>query len=379
MSAPAFDRHSRLVHEHRRKRLERRYRKLLTLYPKEHRREHGEEMIDVLLTSSLSRNETGIQHALDVADLVSGAVRIRAHGIVRSIRQPRSQPAVRDERWRDALAMVSVIAPLLLLIAALVQVNVPQAVASSVIGHPYWPLSAGVYAPDWSLSAGGPGVVILAFCGWRRTAGVVALFLALAQLVLPPMAGAASLVSPTLAFTFLLSCMAGLSLLLSSGARRGLALLRWWGASFVFIAALVLGGFSLGGFSAATSTYAKTVEQLSQVPGSMSGFTAILPGEITGLSGDIFIAGALAAVGLGCLFTPVSRRILALLAVPLIPYTIIWQNKLALDALGQLNFSLTIPSSAVTLYLVPLLIVAMIVAGTRLSRHRSAAQSELPA
>jgi hypothetical protein len=139
---PADDRHAQLVQEHRlqehrRNRLERRFRRLLVLYPVEHRRVHGSEMIDVLLADSLSRDayslDTGIQHALDVADLVSGAVRIRTRGIVRAIRRPRSprvavsQPSpagtpVRDERWRDALAVVRVIAPLLLLIAALVQV-----------------------------------------------------------------------------------------------------------------------------------------------------------------------------------------------------------------------------------------------------------------
>jgi hypothetical protein len=69
LSAPPFDRQTRLVEEHRRKRLERRYRMLLTMYPKAHRHEHGDEMIGVLLDGS---TDTGVQHAFDVADLVSG-------------------------------------------------------------------------------------------------------------------------------------------------------------------------------------------------------------------------------------------------------------------------------------------------------------------
>jgi hypothetical protein len=381
MSAPAVDRHTRLAGEHRRNRLQRRYRRLLVLYPREHRTAHGDEMIDVLLAGALSRDgrvlDTSIQHALDVTDLVFAAARIRTRGIVRSARRPRSlRAAVRDQRWRDALAVVSVIAPLLLLIAALVQVNVPQAAASTVIGHPYWPFTDGVSALDWPLSVGGPTVVLLAFCGLRRIAGVEALLVALAQIVVLPATGTAPLVSPALAFTVLLSFTAGLSLLLSDGAARGLALLHWWGAGLAFLAALVLGGFSLGGFSlSGISAYQATLHDLIQVPGSMSGFASILPGEITGLSGDILIAGALVIVGLGCLFTPVSRRILLLLAVPLIPYTIIWQNKLALDLLGQLNLDMTIPSSAVTLYLLPLLLVTMIVAGTRIARRRSSAHA----
>ncbi|MGH3199194.1 MAG: hypothetical protein ACRDOH_01820 [Streptosporangiaceae bacterium] len=35
--------------EHRRNRREKRYRRLLALYPRDHRREHAEEMVGVLL------------------------------------------------------------------------------------------------------------------------------------------------------------------------------------------------------------------------------------------------------------------------------------------------------------------------------------------
>ena len=208
MSGPAFDRHTRLVGEHRRQRLERRYRLLRAMYPKAHRHEHGDEMVGVLLEGSTDR---GVQHAFDVG---------------------------------------------------------------------------GVYAADWPLSVGGPGVVVLGFCRLRRTAGLVALLLALAQAVVLPLTGVAPLVSPALAFTVLLSCTAGLSLLLSAGAARGLALLRWWGTGLVFIAATVLGGFSLGGFSLnGVGAFAVTLEQVSGSPSG--GFTMILPGEIAGLSGDI--------------------------------------------------------------------------------------------
>jgi hypothetical protein len=80
------ERHARLVIEHRRNRLDRRYRRLLALYPKDHRAEHGEEMIGLLLAGALPAQRYGEygarrigfwQHIADMADLMAGAARIR--------------------------------------------------------------------------------------------------------------------------------------------------------------------------------------------------------------------------------------------------------------------------------------------------------------
>jgi hypothetical protein len=354
----SVDRHARVNLEHRRYRLERRYRQLLALYPKDHRREHGEEMVGVLLASALEwqdRRGSG-QHVADVIDLVAGAARIRARLAAKRLRRPVSlRSAVRDSRWSDALAVVSVVAPLLLLIAALTQFNVPQSVASCLIGRPFWPLSAGIYAPDWPLTIGGPAVVILAFGRLRRTAGIVAFGTGIGQLAALPALGIVRFTSPALAFTSLLALTAAVSLLLSSGPARGIVLLRWWGTTLTGITGLVLGGLSLGGFSLSGTLLLATSSPVSSVPGAISsGFTADLPAEVAGLSGDILIAGVLTVVGLGCLFTPVTRRLVALLAIPLIPYAVIWQNKLGTDLIGQLNGTAIAPASAVVLYVAPL-------------------------
>jgi len=357
-------RHARLSMEYRRQRLERRYRRLLTLYPAAHRAEHGAEMLGVLVEGAMGYY--GIrrfgQHFLDVADLIGGAGRIRGRLALAAVRRRRRslRSIVRDTRWNDALSVVSVVAPILLLVAALTQFDVPQAAASLVVGHPFWPVvgGGGLYVPDWALAIGAPLVLLLGVARLRRTAGLVALLTAISQLVLLPVYGTASYLSPALAFSVLLAGTAGVALLLSNGPSRGFELVRWWGAVLIGAFALILGGLSMGGFSFGAIYTGQ-------------GMATLLPAEIAGLAGDIAIACVLGMLGLACLFAPVSRRILALLAVPLIPYAIIWQDKLAGDYTG--SFTISVPADYTTLYVAPAVAALAIVAGTRVARRRSSA------
>ena len=69
-------------------------------------------------------------------------------------------------------------------------------------------------------------------------------------------------------------------------------------------------------------------------------------------------------------------RSLALLAIPVIPYAILWQEKLASDLFGQASgASAVIPSSLPLLYLPPLLLTCVIVTGTWLARRRATGRS----
>jgi hypothetical protein len=80
--------------------LERRYRRLLAWYPAEHRRTYGDEMIGVLLAATpLSRRRPG---AMDIADMIRGGLRAR-------LRLGRARRG--DVRWRDSLAVASVVIP----------------------------------------------------------------------------------------------------------------------------------------------------------------------------------------------------------------------------------------------------------------------------
>src|SRR5947209_12777374 len=173
----------------------------------------------------------------------------------------------------------------------------------------------------------------------------------------PPFTGYSS---PVVAFTVLLACTAAAALLISPGPDRGLALLTRGGAVLIGAGALVLGGFSVGG---------------NVWLASPSGFTQGLGSEVTGLPGDLLIAAVLIAAAAGCLRAPVSRRVLALLAVPVIPYVVLWQEKLASDLFGQVGgAAASISSSLPLLYLPPLLLAGAIVAGAWLARRRATRQ-----
>jgi hypothetical protein len=284
--------------------------------------------------------------------------------VVNRVKQAtRSGWMVRDRRWSDALAVVSVIAPLLLLVAALAEFHLPQAVASSLTGHPHWRLTATLGLGDLPLAAGAPAVAVLALLRLRRLAGLGAIAAASGQVAAavqrpaPPFTGYSS---PVVAFTVLLACTAAAALLISPGPDRGLSLLTRGGAVLIGAGALVLGGFSVGGNVWLAS------------PG---GFTKGLGSEVTGLPGDLLIAAVLVAAAAGCLRAAVSRRVLALLAIPVIPYAVLWQEKLASDLFGQAGgASASISSSLPLLYLLPLLLAGVIVAGTWLARRRATRQ-----
>src|SRR6266568_1981674 len=348
-------------------RIEKRYRRLLALYPKDHRREHAEEMVGVLLAAD---GDTQVrapkavawalrfgQRSADSADLIGGALRIRARMVLNRLRQTRWLAwTVPDQRWSDALAVVSVVAPLLLLVAALTEFRIPQALASSITGHPHWGLTASLGLADLPMAAGAPGVTLLVFLRLRRLAGLGALATAIGQIAAGAVPAFAGYADPAVAFTVLLSCTAAVALLLSPGPDRGLALLTRSGTALVGAAALILGGFSVGG--TAWFSY----------PSDVTGFGR----EVAGLPADLLIAVVLFTVAVACLRAPVSRRVLALLVIPVIPYAILWQEKLAGDLLGQPGGAAPlIPSSIPLLYLPPLVMACLLVAGTRLARRRA--------
>ena len=349
-------------------RMEKWYRRLLALYPKDHRREHAEEMVGVLLAADGDAQVRAPkpvawalrfgQHTADSADLVGGALRIRGRIALNRLQRAHWLSwTVRDQRWSDALAVVSVVAPLLLLVAALTEFRIPQAVASSITGHPHWGLTATLGLADLPMAAGAPGVTLLVFLRLRRLAGLGALATAIGQIAAGAVPAFAGYADPAVAFTVLLSGTAAVALLLSPGPDRGLALLTRSGTALVGAAALILGGFSVGGdvwFGARPTRFDD------------------FGGKVAGLPADLLIAVVLVGVAAACLRAPVSRRVLVLLAIPVIPYAFLWQEKLAVDLFGEPGGgSAIIPSSIPLLYLPPLLLASLVLTGTWLARRRA--------
>src|SRR6266581_315098 len=316
-------------------RMEKWYRRLLALYPEDHRREHAEEMVGVLLAADGDAQVRAPkpvawalrlgQHAADSADLVDGALRIRGRIALNRLQRTHWLSwTVRDQRWSDALAVVSVVAPLLL-----------------------------------PMAAGAPGVTLLVFLRLRRLAGLGALATAIGQIAAGAVPAFAGYADPAVAFTVLLSGTAAVALLLSPGPDRGLALLTPSGTALVGAAALILGGFSVGG----------DVWFGSGNDGAPTRFDDF-GGRVAGLPADLLIAAVLVSVAAACLRAPVSRRVLALLAIPVIPYAFLWQEKLAVDLFGQPGGgSAIIPSSIPLLYLPPLLLASLVLFGTWLARR----------
>ena len=119
-------------------RLERGYRRLLAFYPAAHRRVHEEEMLAVLMTQApVGKQRPGIAEA---ADLLLGALRVRC--------QPPTGAA--EPGWRDALAVLSIILPVLILVTSAVRearllVSFP-APGAFAYGFPRW-LIPGLVPP----------------------------------------------------------------------------------------------------------------------------------------------------------------------------------------------------------------------------------------
>jgi hypothetical protein len=149
--------------------LERRYRRLLKVYPPDHRREYEEEMVGVLLADAApGRLGPGFR---DVVDLVFSGLAARWLWRTRDLR---------DERWALAARAVQVFGSLLLLAVGLHRVAIEGTAA----------LRYGAYAPPfppeellrpgaWAL------VLLLALTGRRRSAAVAAVAGVVAEAVPP--------------------------------------------------------------------------------------------------------------------------------------------------------------------------------------------------
>jgi hypothetical protein len=142
--------------------LERRYRRLLRCCPPSHRRVHREEMLGVLLATARPGQRT--PGAAQTVNLVACGLAIRAR---------RALSRLAGDPWQDALAVVSLIAPVLMLIIA--------ALDFAVTVRQHWAEYHGL--PPAAVMTGWLAVVLLGLTGRRRTAAAIAsILLALALL-----------------------------------------------------------------------------------------------------------------------------------------------------------------------------------------------------
>lgn len=217
------------------------------------------------------------------ANLIGGALRIRARALLAGSRDP---------RWDDALAVTCFVAPLLMLglaLAASPLVNLAMQGLAGQGGVAFW--LAHPWA--WSKIAGAVILAVLALAGLRRATAFAAVAFAGSVMISDVRTSALYWYAPGMAFWVWLGLLAAAGAALSAGPRRGRQVLGRRGAAAAGLAAVV-GPQLLRG----------------------AGYPLSLP------FWRYINLAALAAVLLAavvCLATPTGRRVLALLAIPGLP------------------------------------------------------------
>lgn len=206
--APVLEHVSRVPPE--RGRLERGYRRLLFFYPARYRRVHEEEMLAVLLTTAPEgKRRPGTAEA---ADLIWGALRVRFQP------QRDGEPA-----WRDALAVLSVMLPVIMLVVFSVQE------ARTSPSAPLWVLE-GIASPF--------ALVALVLLRLRRVATLAAAAMFLWVVF---WSGDSTLLYATWNAYLLVPLGLEIAALTASpGPRRGLQILTWKQGALAVIAALAV-------------------------------------------------------------------------------------------------------------------------------------------
>jgi hypothetical protein len=215
--------------------LERGYRRLLACYPAAYRRVHEEEMLAVLMTAAPhGKRRPGISEA---ADLIWGALRVRC--------QPSRSSA--EPGWRDALAVVSILLPLIVFITTAVRVAGPL--------HVYLDGAPNVFSnmfPLWLLNQFTGPLALLALSLLRlqrvATRATVALLIGLAYLaylaILSHLAGGPDPVGVSLIaggpYILLALGLQMAAVTASPGLRRGLQLVTWKHVGLTVIAAVAV-------------------------------------------------------------------------------------------------------------------------------------------
>ena len=205
--------------------LERRYRRLLRCYPPGHRQVHREEMLGVLLATA--RPGQRAPGARQTVNLVACGLAIRA------------RRALAGEPWQDALAVVSLTTPAVMLIIA--TLDFAAGIREAVVELHANPEAGPFWQPWHGPFLGGPAmvmigwlaVVLLGLTGRRRPAAAIA-SIALALALFSPLTtlirnGAWSGGFPMFLITagqgpVFIASLAACSLAFSAGPRRGLAI-----------------------------------------------------------------------------------------------------------------------------------------------------------
>jgi hypothetical protein len=203
--------------------LERGYRRLLVCYPAAYRRVHEEEMLAVLMTAAPSgKRRPGIAEG---ADLIWGALRVRC--------QPSRNGA--EPSWRDALAVVSVILPVFVLMTTAVQEAwvwhaVPGGLTNRVFELSWW-------APQATAPL---ALLVLALFRLQRVVALAAVAVGIWLACLSGWSTLSFLYTTADSYKWLAIGLEIVAVVASPGPRRGLQLLTSKHAALTVIAAVAV-------------------------------------------------------------------------------------------------------------------------------------------
>jgi hypothetical protein len=233
--------------------LEQRYRRLLACYPAGHRSTYEEEMLGVLLASARSgQRRPGVAETFD---LVGGAGRIRLRSLA---------AGTPDPGWRDALALTSLIAPVLLVALALRQ-NLGWLAAltrHNVVPGGWLAGIAVLLVP-----------VALGLLGFRRI-GALAAAATVVWFAAQAAAPGGQLLDPRLAAYLVLIAIEAVALMLSPGPRHALRLIT--GKGILFALPWIAGAAYGGGLIPTSYPVPQVVARIAIVVVAIAGLPALI-------------------------------------------------------------------------------------------------------
>ena len=300
--------------------LERAYRRLLAAYPRQHRAEHGEEMLGVLMAGATEGQVR--PGAGDAANLVAGGLRVRLR---------RAAGCFATPPWQDALAVLSLLVPALLVTLLAESLNVTDLVffvsgKSGPLPTTWWILAAPA---QLLLLAGWLTVVALGLMGRRPGAIALAAAMTAGQLLVLVMIVTPALAPPPLRGTpwwdneihtpagLFLGTLSLAALAGSGGPRRGLAIL---GRGRVWLIA--------AGLAAWVAAHQPAIAWVAVPSGWFH--TPVAPLLLRVSSVAAIVVGI--PLGVMCLRSPAGRRALAMALPALSPHGVLYLAWLAAGA-----------------------------------------------
>lgn len=334
--------------------LERRYRRLLAVYPWEHRRAYEEEMIGVLLADARPGQR---RPALgDALNLIGAGLRARLRVNARGFTEP---------AWADAAAVTGVLVALVLLAAA------GKGLVDQLVPDPSLPPAVRPVGPDlvdWLRVAGWTGVSAAALVGLRWVAAGLAWAAVGAWVVLvaPNVTDQPTYVVDILT-QLALAVVAAAALSVPAPRRRAVAVL-----GVRRLATLVLACLAVVGILETNRLAGPSFEEIS----SNTGYTFYRLYDLEADSSLVIwlyaaglAAAALAAlVALGTLDPLIRRRIVVMLS-PVAALALVIDTALAGWAVSTMNMGHAIPLVSAQWMLVLVPAVAFL-AGVLLVRRR---------